>query len=218
LIFPGSPGVHSEACRQSSGVLSAESEFSLQGSTRWADITRVTSVQPAHSATLSSCATLTCRTTRGRLTIPRRHRTRNWVARASRDSYPSARASGRFSSPCVSRRAASARGFRPLRAYPLPLEGGEWDRHPLEPPVRCTCLEVAAIVALGLGRTLRLGLTRTAVFLRSSCRPCFRAFRSRSLSASATARDQLCARKSRSWQLPAPSRSRSPASIRPATT
>jgi hypothetical protein len=32
---------------------------------------------------LSSCATLTYRTTRGQLTIPRRHRTRNWAARAS---------------------------------------------------------------------------------------------------------------------------------------
>ena len=113
LIFPGGPGVHSEACRQSSGVLSAESEFSLQGTTRWADITRVTSVRPARSVTLSSCAILTYRTARGRLMIPRRHRTKNWEAWVSRDSYASAEVSGRFSSSCVSSRGSAHVPCRP---------------------------------------------------------------------------------------------------------
>jgi hypothetical protein len=150
------------ACRQSSGVLSAGSEFSLQGSTRWADITRVTSVQPARSATLSSCATLTYRTTRGRLTIPRRHRTRNWAARASRDSQPLRSRVRRFSSPCLFRRAAVPGDSDSYVPIPFPWRAGQRDRHPLEPPVRCTYLEVAAIVALGLGWALRLRLTRTA--------------------------------------------------------
>jgi hypothetical protein len=44
-------------------------------------------------------------------------------------------------------------------------------RHPLEPPVRCTCVEVAAIVAAGLGWALRLRLTRTAVFFASVLPP-----------------------------------------------
>jgi hypothetical protein len=127
-LSPGVAVVHSEACRQSSRVLSAESEFSPPGSTRWADITRVTSVQPARSATLSSCATLTYGTTRGRSTIPRRRRTKSSAAWASRNGLLLRSHVRPFLVALRVPPDTKCPGFRKLRSYPVTLVGGKWDR------------------------------------------------------------------------------------------
>lgn len=70
--------------------------------------------------------------------------------------------SGRFSSPCVSRRATSDRDSHDPSLFPWSGGEGSGTGHPLEPPVRSTCLEVAEISRAGSAGPLRLRVTRTA--------------------------------------------------------